>query len=365
MVQLLYTVILFIDYCVYKRFSNKMVNAVFLFFLISMMSCMYNGMHATAILWDYLPIIGLSIFINTKMKSNKIGFLKTSSFFLSIYVLINWFVLIIFPNGIALGRVGQLIWFLGNKNTIIPYLLLACVLIVLESFCSDGKIGIKAYIWLIALNMTGLFVDSANSIVLVIISFIGITVSACVGNNIFKKIITGKRIIIGVGAAFIFLVFFSQNSVFTEYITRLLGKDITFSGRSAIWIIAINYIKNSPILGNGPAIEFLPERWTIYMTHAHNLYLDIAAKYGIIALGITVYTIIKALIPTRHDLKINKNYSKVEHSKIPALAYFLFALFLLGSVIEVYDYTFIFAFCILLYSYNISDNKYVPNQVLD
>lgn len=357
MVQFLYTFILLLDYCIYKKLSNKLVNAVLLFFLISLIACMYNGISVNAILWDYLPLIGISIFISSKMKMNKIAFLRTSSTILTIYVLINWFVLIIFPSGIALGRIGQLIWFVGNKNTIIPYLILTCVLIVLESFLSNGKVGKKAYLRLIVLNMTGLFVDSANSMILVIISFIGIVVSALIGNNRFEKLITGKRIIIGVGVTFAFVVFFSQNSVFTEYITNLLGKDITFSGRSAIWIIAIEYIVKSPVLGNGPAIKFLPERWTIYMTHAHNLYLDIAAKYGITALGIAIYTIIKALIPARYDWKISKNTNNLmmKHSKIPALAYFLFALFLLGSVIEVYDYMFLFAFCTILYSYYICE----------
>lgn len=205
------------------------------------------------------------------------------------------------------------------------------------------------------MNIAALFAVSATSKVLVLISFVGIALSAIIETNKFKNLITGKRIILGVSVAFTLIVIFSQNSGFAEYVTFLLGKDITFSGRYYIWMIAKNYIVESPILGNGPLIEYFPEGWAIHMTHAHNLYLDIAAKYGIVALSIALCTVVAALIPTLFDFKLKGNSvkSKTLYSKMPDLVYLLFGLFLLGSIVEVYDYMLLFTFCMLLYSFNL------------
>jgi O-antigen ligase len=83
-------------------------------------------------------------------------------------------------------------------------------------------------------------------------------------------------------------------------ITLLTGKDLTFSGRTAIWAIINEHIADSPLLGTGygaywigsvvssPSYEMI-RRLYFYPTEGHNGYLDVindlGAVGGIILLG--------------------------------------------------------------------------------
>ena len=78
-------------------------------------------------------------------------------------------------------------------------------------------------------------------------------------------------------------------------ITDLVGKDLTFSNRSAIWLIIKEHIDASPLLGSGygaywtgpvpssPSYEFLA-RMNFYPTESHNGYIEIANDLGFVGL---------------------------------------------------------------------------------
>lgn len=75
-------------------------------------------------------------------------------------------------------------------------------------------------------------------------------------------------------------------------ITMITGKDLTFSGRTAIWAIINEHIAYSPVLGSGygaywvgqlatsPSYEVF-QRLYFYPTEAHNGYLDIVNDLGL------------------------------------------------------------------------------------
>mgnify|MGYP007077727224 CR=1 FL=1 len=42
--------------------------------------------------------------------------------------------MLIWPNGIASGRIGQIVWFLGGKNNIVPWILIGGGCIILDSY---------------------------------------------------------------------------------------------------------------------------------------------------------------------------------------------------------------------------------------
>lgn len=60
----------------------------------------------------------------------------------------------------------------------------------------------------------------------------------------------------------------------------MLGRDLTFTGRTKIWDSALAAFAKSPVFGVGE-IENQASRDLIGATHAHNYYLDLLYKSGL------------------------------------------------------------------------------------
>ncbi len=82
------------------------------------------------------------------------------------------------------------------------------------------------------------------------------------------------------------------SSVLLSPIAALTGKDLTFSGRTAIWAVINDHIALSPYLGSGygaywvqlpwsPSME-MKRRLFFYPTEGHNGYLDVINDLGIV-----------------------------------------------------------------------------------
>lgn len=151
-----------------------------------------------------------------------------------------------------------------------------------------------------------------------------------------EYLIGGKRVFFIVAAAFIFIIFFTTQSSALQSFSEWLGKDITFNGRTAIWLIALNYIKARPFIGMGPALTF-DMGWGVNMTHAHCLYLNVCAHYGIVALLCLISCIWSVLKNAR---------------RIPIQVIFSLFLYLIGAIIEVYSLNTLFLFCTVLYYFS-------------
>ncbi len=81
-------------------------------------------------------------------------------------------------------------------------------------------------------------------------------------------------------------------------IASITGKDLTFSGRTAIWNIMDENIARSPLVGSGygaywtqvpesPSIAML-QRLNFYPTEGHNGYLDVINDLGIVGAGLLI-----------------------------------------------------------------------------
>lgn len=82
------------------------------------------------------------------------------------------------------------------------------------------------------------------------------------------------------------------SGVLLSPITAITGKDLTFSGRTAIWAIINEHIARSPLIGSGygaywvqkpdsPSMVML-QRLYFYPTEGHNGYLDVINDLGLI-----------------------------------------------------------------------------------
>ena len=322
-----------IFYITKYRASNKIVNAVIIYYVMAIVSSYFNGYTINTIKWDITADLGIVLFAFIALKRNEKAFLNCLSNIFLTYLLINTVTMIAFPRGFASGRIGQTVWFLGGKNVILPWILIGGGCLTLNSFERFGKITKKTYLQLAICSLQAFLCDSSTAVLIVLFYWLLLLVDAGIKNEkIMEYLIGGKRVFFIVAAAFIFIIFFTTQSSALQSFSEWLGKDITFNGRTAIWLIALDYIKAKPLIGMGPALTF-DMGWGVNMTHAHCLYLNVCAHYGILALLCLIFCVWSVLKDAR---------------KISIQVIFSLFLYLIGSIIEVYSLNTLFLFCLVL-----------------
>ena len=331
--QLVMVCIMAFYYFVNYRARNTIVNAVLCYYIVAIISSYLNGYSINTIKWDIASDLGIVLVIYLLFNKNKEKALYYLSKILWLYLLINTLVMLIWSNGIASGRIGQIVWFLGGKNNILPWILIGGGCIILDSYERKKKITFITYLKLAICSVQAFLCDSSTAVVVMIILW-GIYVINIIVHNqkLLNFFIGGKRLFLLVAIGFVFVVFFTTRSNVLQEFSEWFGKDVTFNGRTGIWIVALNYIKDNPLFGAGPVLVF-DMGWSVYMTHAHCLYLNICAHNGIIGLSCLIYILWNVL----------KNAKK-----IPLVVIFSLFLYLIGSIVEVYSLSTLLLFCMVL-----------------
>ena len=331
--QLVMVCIMAFYYFVNYRARNTIVNAVLCYYIVAIISSYLNGYSINTIKWDIASDLGIVLVIYLLFNKNKEKALYYLSKILWLYLLINTLVMLIWSNGIASGRIGQITWFLGGKNNILPWILIGGGCIILDSYERNKKITFITYLKLAICSVQAFLCDSSTAVVVMIILW-GIYVINIIVHNqkLLNFFIGGKRLFLLVAIGFVFVVFFTTRSNVLQEFSEWFGKDVTFNGRTGIWIVALNYIKDNPLFGAGPVLVF-DMGWSVYMTHAHCLYLNICAHNGIIGLSCLIYILWNVL----------KNAKK-----IPLVVIFSLFLYLIGSIVEVYSLSTLLLFCMVL-----------------
>ncbi len=333
--QIIAVVCLFTLYVLQDKMKCAMINVILLLSLLAAISATINDGSPFAIGSDFAANIGIALYIYRGMNKNQKRFLKTLAITLCSYVIINLVIVLLFPTGIASGRIGQYVWFLGQKNSLLPYIVDASIALVLYFYAEYGKNTAKTFAVVLLMCSTALFVNSANFLVIAALMVLGMLLEVTVKNkNILLKLLSGQKYFILVVAFFLFVMLFSQNNLFMQSFTKLIGRDITFSGRTLVWEIALEQIKAHPIIGVGTGFTYVVSNWSNTMVHAHSIYLDIAVRFGIPALGLVLIMIVIT-------------YRRSRAIKSP-LAFFYLTLYLVGAVFDVYSlYTLILP-CMLI-----------------
>lgn len=331
--QLVIVCVMAFYYFLNYRARNTIVNAVLCYYIVAIISSYLNGYSINTIKWDIASDLGIVLVIYLLFNKNKEKALYYLSKILWLYLLINTLVMLIWPNGIASGRIGQIVWFLGGKNNILPWILIGEGCIILDSYERNKKMTFITYLKLAICSVQAFLCDSSTAVVVMIILWGIYLINIIVHNQkLLNFFIGGKRLFLLIAIGFVFVVFFTTKSNILQEFSEWFGKDITFNGRTGIWIVALDYIKDNPWFGAGPVLVF-DMGWSVYMTHAHCLYLNICAHNGIIGLSFLIYILWSVL----------KNAKK-----IPLVVIFSLFLYLIGSIVEVYSLNTLLLFSMVL-----------------
>ena len=256
--------------------------------VITIISCFINGIspYNAIIYWHGILSLMLLAEIN---KDDLKRFCKILLYVLMLYTILNFLAILLFY--ILEKPVNEkIIFLLGAKNMPILYIFPCLVLLMINTL--NNNIIKKArfyYLFLIICLISILVTHSATSTVAIsLLVLYAIFYNNKLVNKILDKI-SIKMVFSIMILFFILIVIFGIQKYFSSFIVGILGKDLTFTGRTQIWEKAISLIKERPLLGFGWNYDLTNMYNTIFWqkyfdaTNAHNFILNIGYKSGIIA----------------------------------------------------------------------------------
>ena len=256
---------------------------------------------------SYYKIIAISLMTELGIRTECKKTLGILSRVLFILVLVNFYTIIRYQIGKPIFGYNLNNWFFKYDNIHILFFLPA-IIVSMISLKLQKENKIMNFVLISMITYQVYYCFSANTVVVYTLLLIYL---------LFYKVIDGFKVFSPKNYFYIFfiifigIVIFRVQDILSWLIVDILGKDLTFTGRTIIWNEIMEYIKIKPILGYGfETTDIISAKLgSRAFTHAHNTLLDLMYKCGIVLAGIFVYLlniVIKQLEKHKND-KISKH----------------------------------------------------------
>lgn len=257
----------------------------------------------------FLPIIAMVLWIELAFQYKGTGLLEAAAVF-RIYIYVNLLLIFIFPAGLT----GESRWLLGYRNMQAWAILPIMTVLILRSLWKYGKLDKMTWVDVIACIFTVSWIKSATSLVGLIV-YLLVAGLALVCSKRSRAMPKSINLFDGWIVSFLFffgIVIGRLQQVFSPLIVQVLHKDITFTGRTEIWDLTLEYLKKHFLTGSGYLTrsdfhEMFPSDLFSYV-HPHNFILSLLLQGGVILLVIfVIWTGISGmqLIKSRRYLSAN------------------------------------------------------------
>lgn len=272
-----------------KEHIDGYVVLVFVFWTYLYLNTLFQVGNNLSLIIGAVSIIAVMLLIEMYIEQIS-SLLNVFFFILEILIYINLALMILIPSGLYVTTSGNTNnWLLGYDNffaqTFIPGMTLAYLKIAYR----NGPL--RALFLVIAINIsTFLTVPKTLLVAIVFLDFVFF-----LGMYKFKRIFNLKVLFIVLSIISIGIVFWDMASYFSFFIEGILGKDISFTGRTKIWSVTIKMVAEEPIFGYG-FVDGL-NRVAMMSTNlrgaynAHNQILELLWEGGVILLVIFVVMI--------------------------------------------------------------------------
>ncbi|MFS8351790.1 O-antigen ligase family protein [Bacillus nitratireducens] len=233
-------------------------------------------------------------------------------------VVANFLTLLI--GGLDVGTNGLPIYLLEGKNAIALTTLPTIPIVYLYSYTIHKKMKTLPLLLILICSISIYLSDSGTGIMVSFLTILFIFLP----KKVFPTFKTYLYIYIVI--FFTIIVFRLQELLFGDFIINVLHKDMTFTGRTYIWDVVLNVIKESWILGFGGGNDII-SYYFFNLNETHNAVLEILMYSGL--LGILFFLII--LFVVGNKLSINK-----DHIISKILSFSIFAYMILGLTESVF-----------------------------
>ncbi|MDM5314906.1 O-antigen ligase family protein [Fictibacillus sp. b24] len=333
--------------------------------------CLFLSLTLSTILVskDYLtliktagPAIAICMFTDYALQNNPKLYLKTTAKFLGVLYFLNFItILLYYPEGMYQTEyvVGDT-YLMGFDNSMIYNLLPLCCFSILYSFVIKNKIFSKSSLSILALMLVSVIYVKTGTGMIQAVTFILLILF--VNYRMFKKLLRPAIFFAFFYVSTFLLTVFRIQDYFADFIIGVMGKDLTFTGRTFLWDYAISVIQTNYNLligiGAGGRTVLGPNGHAY--PHPHSLLLDFMYKGGIIMLFCFIFLTIIFIYKFIHS-----------HSdtvrKIILVTIFVF---LLGEIVNSTQYKVFFWATFVLIGYSdriaaLQGEKQIKNYRLD
>lgn len=304
---------------------NKMLLYLILFRIINILSTFINNGDLLKVGYSSLVIVSLFLYANYYYTKKHFDiFINILYKIFSIFLFINLITYILYPQGINVQFPG--LSFLGIRTRFTEYAISGALLAYINY--KNENIKLKSLITTIIIAFLNILLPKVGTGLVGIIVFIlfFIFLNKFIKNRINVKF---SFLQIPIYIFIISIVFFRIHTYFDFIIVDMLGKDLTLTGRTEIWDMAIETIKKSNIVfGNGYVNNgnFVPYGMNSYY-QAHNEILQLFYESGIVGI-ILFWLFLNSIL--RNNRKKTTKYDIIIVSVIYAI--------LVMMISEIYSY---------------------------
>ena len=260
----------------YQKVSLFFVGIVF-FEVWRVLATIYCGGDYTSLFLTILNALAICLVVEMGLKTDPDALLDGASFTLGLFVLINFVTIILFPQGMYEFNNYTQNYFLGYRNNSIMLFFPAIIFSIVRSLRKYNKLTLSSFVITAVSFANVILAFSATSVIGMTVFILFLLLALINKMPNFLNIITYLAINI---AYFFGVIILRLQEAFAFIIVDMLGRDLTFTGRTKIWDGALAAFAKSPVFGVGE-IESQASRDLIGATHAHNYYLDLLYKSGL------------------------------------------------------------------------------------
>lgn len=331
-------ILLYYNYLRKKNYRiNKFVFLVFAFQLELYLSTFLNNGNYKAFFGQTIAVCSAVMLVDMYSDDIKI-ILKSLISILLLYSIVN-IITMIYPNAFGYKESYS---FWGMDNRYIFFLLPLCIFSILYSIYTIGKLTKFSY-FIIILSAVQLFYTWSVGAMLTIILLMCYVLFY--DKIKFLQKISFKSYFIIIILLNMLFVFFQIQYYFEDFLTDVLKKDVTLSGRVYTWNLGIQEFKENIIIGiGGKTANELQDIYYGTNQHAHNLFLNTLVNGGIISFIILMLMF----------WEINNKLKKCKNRKLSAIMSFSIFLILFLSLADTFD-TYI---CYIVYMLSVYIDKF-------
>lgn len=351
------TAYLFLDYFAIRRKRSKttLLIVVYHLYLIAI-TVIKRGDISTAV-FDSCMFCGLSILTELVLKRRPQFLFRQLPMLLATEVVINWGTMVLYPGGLYSTTYFANNYFLGYDNQMINIFIPALLFAYLGLLYNKKRNTVRFLFLAVLIAASIVQIWSGASLVLI----------AMILGGVFSGIINRTRIfnmlnyfLVNI-SCFVVIVLLRLQEYFEYFIVVILGKNLTFTGRTYIWDNVISFIKLNPVWGYGIENQaYRSSKMSIARAstkafsglHSHDRFLETTYRGGLILLIIYLLILIIAVYYLT-------KYKERTCSKI--LALFVFA-YLTGMLTEFYRLSYMFfPFLVLSENVDVLDSFLMEN----
>lgn len=291
----IFSFIIFVVYLLNFKYS-KFIFMLFGFASVILFSSYINTYGSTLEFFKiYFRIISLTCYLDYGLK--KYTKPTLNSLFLVFYLLIviNFYTIIKYPNGLYTTDLYSSNWFFGYDNTHIFMYLPALILL----FCTKKIFKPYGILLFLVITFSIFKCFSANSVVAYSIFLLYFIFNRSISKIEFLNI---KSFFCTYIILFFLFVKFRIQNLFEWFIVGVLKKSLTFSTRTLIWDRVEKLIVEHPFLGYGQEcnLTIVSKLGNPHYTHAHNTFLDVLYKCGLFGL---IFHLLLIILPCKELYK--------------------------------------------------------------